>query len=251
MIDVHCHLEQKDYEKDREEVIEKCKEQMKAVITSCAHPKDFDLTMQLVKKYPNFVYATVSIHPIHIKEISEKEKDEFFDLIEQNKDKIIGIGEQGLDFWHIKERGWQEKQKELFTELINLAKDLSKPIIVHSRKASEDAIKILEQEDVRNVLMHMFGDRHLLKRVISNGWLVSLNTIILKSKNHRKIIRDVPLENLLTETDSPWLDPQGGRNSPLNVRIVIEKISEIKKTSFEEIDKITTENAVKFFNLKF
>ncbi|MDI6825592.1 MAG: TatD family hydrolase [Candidatus Aenigmarchaeota archaeon] len=250
MIDVHAHLEQMDFDNDRYQVIEGCKQKLKAVITCCAHPEDFDLTMQMVEKHKGFVFATVGIHPIYIKEITEKEKDEFLDLIKENKDKITALGEQGLDYFEIKESEWQQKQKELFIEFIDLSKELNFPLVVHSRDAFEDAIRILEQEDAKQVLMHMFGAHHLLKRVIENNWFISLNTIILRSKKHKKIARDMPSEKILTETDSPWLDPAGGRNTPLNVKIVIEKISEIKKVTFEEMDKITTNNAIKFFNLK-
>jgi TatD DNase family protein len=114
MIDVHCHLEQKDYDKDRDDVIEKCKKELKAVITSCAHPRDFDLTLQLTEKYKNFVFACYGIHPEYIKEVSEKEIDEFLDSLVKNKDKIVAIGETGLDFWWTKEEEWKQKQRELF-----------------------------------------------------------------------------------------------------------------------------------------
>jgi TatD DNase family protein len=251
MIDCHCHLEQHDFDLDREKVIENCKKEMKAVITCCAHPKDFDLTLQLVEKYKGFVFCTVGIHPEHVKEISEKEKDEFLDLIKKNKNRINGIGEVGLDFDFIKEKEWQEKQKKLFSEFISFAKELRLPLVIHSRAAYEEAVKILEQEDAKQVLMHMFGANHLVKRIIENDWYVSMNTIVLRSKKHKKVVRDMPLEKLLLETDSPWLGLERKRNDPLSVKIVAEKIAEIKKLSFEEVNKITTENAVKFFSLVF
>ncbi len=251
MIDAHCHLESEDYQKDRDEVIGECKEELEAVITCCAHPQDFELTMQMVEKHKGFVFATVGIHPEFIKEVSEKEKDEFLEIIKQNKDKIRAIGEQGLDYFWIKESKWQEKQKELFVEFINFSKELNLPIVVHTRDAFEDAVKILEQEDAKQVLMHMFGAHHLLKRIVENNWYISLNTIILKSKKHKTIARDVPLENLLTETDSPWLDPLGGRNTPLNVKVVIERLSKIKEIPTGIIDKVTTNNAIRLFNLTF
>jgi TatD DNase family protein len=124
------------------------------------------------------------------------------------------------------------------------------PLVIHARNAYEEAIKILEQEDAKQVLMHMFGANHLVKEIIENDWYVSMNTILLKSKKHKKVVRDMPLERIMLETDSPWLGLEGKRNDPLSVRIVAEKIAEIKHKSFEEVDKITTENALKFFNLK-
>jgi len=253
MIDCHCHLEQKDYDKDRDEVIEKCKKELKAVITSCAHPKDLDLTIQLVEKYKGFVFCTVGVHPEYIKEISEKEVDNYLELIKENKDKIVGIGEIGLDFWWAKEKNWQEKQKELFIELINFAKELKKPLVIHARHAFEDTIKILEQEDAKNVMLHMWKERNLLKRVLENGYYISMNTIILRSKSYRKVVRDCPLERLMLETDSPWLAPKRliekieERNDPTSVRMVAEKIAEIKKILFGEIERKTTENAIRLF----
>jgi len=255
MIDVHCHLEQKDYDKDRDEVIEKCKKELKAVITSCAHPRDFDLTMKMVENHKNFVFASCGIHPEYIKEIPEKEIEEFIEKIKQNKDKIVAVGECGLDFWWIREEEWQKKQKELFIQLIELSKELNKPLVIHSREAYEETIRILEQEDAREVDMHMFGEHHLTKHIVDNGWFISINAIILKSKSHKKIARDCPLDRLMLETDAPWLSPKkllegiDERNDPISIKIVAEKIAEVKKIGFEEVWRKCGENAVKFFKL--
>ena len=255
MIDVHCHLEQEDYNKDRNEVIEKCRKELKAVITSCAHPRDFDLTMQLVDKYKNFVFASCGIHPEYIKEVSEREVDETIEKIKQNKHRIVAIGETGLDFFWIKELDWQQKQKELFIRLINLAKELKKPLIIHCRDAFEDTIKILEQGDAQEVDMHMFGNHNFVKRIIENGWYISMNTIILRSKSYGKVVRDCPLERLMLETDAPWLAPKQliegveSRNEPTSIKLVAEKIAEIKNVSFEDVWQKCGENAIKFFKL--
>ncbi|MFH8086829.1 MAG: TatD family hydrolase, partial [Candidatus Aenigmatarchaeota archaeon] len=223
--------------------------ELKAIITCCAHPKDFDLTLSLVEKYKGFVFACMGIHPGYIKEISEEEKESFIEKIKLNKDRIVGIGETGLDFFWIKEENFQEKQRGLFVELINLAKELSLPLIIHAREAYEEAVKILEKENAKKVLLHMFGANHLVKRIVENGWFVSVNTIILKSKKHKKVVRDVPLERIMLETDSPWLSPFGKRNTPLSVKVVAEKIAEIKKVTLEEVKKVTTDSTIKFFNL--
>ncbi|MCD6381878.1 MAG: TatD family hydrolase [Candidatus Aenigmarchaeota archaeon] len=249
MIDVHCHLEQPDYDKDRDEVIKNCKQELKAVVTCAAHPKNFDPTMSLVEKYKSFVFATVSIHPIYIKEISEKEKDRWIDKVIENKDKIVGIGEIGLDYYWIKEKEWQERQKGLFKELINLAVKLKKPIVIHAREAYEDVIKILEDHVPHYpVDLHMFGENKLAFHVLENGWFISMNTIVLRSKKHKKVVRDIPLEKLMLETDSPWLG-FGKRNTPLSIKQVAEKIAEVKKLGFEEVWRKCGENAIEFFRL--
>lgn len=255
MIDVHCHLEQEDYDKDRDEVIEKCKKELKAVITCCAHPRDFDITMKMVEDHKNFVFASCGIHPEYIKEISEKEIEDFLEKIKRNKDKIVAIGETGLDFWWTQETEWQEKQKKLFIRLINLAKELKKPLIVHCRDAFEDTIKILEQGDAKEVNMHMFGNHNFVNRVIENGWYISMNTIVLRSKSYGKVIRDCPLDRLMLETDAPWLSPKKllenieVRNDSTSIKLVAEKIAEIKKLGFEEIWQKCGENAIKIFKL--
>jgi len=249
MIDVHCHLENKDYNKDRDEVISKCKKELRAVITSCANPRDFELTMNLIKKYRNFVFGSFSIHPIYIKEISKVEKESYFNLLRKNKSSIVAIGETGLDYYWVKEENWREKQRELFREMIHLAREIEKPLVIHARDSYEDCIGILEEEEAERVDLHMFGGRKLLDRVIKNEWCISMNTILLKSKNHKKIIRDMPLDRIMLETDSPWLSPNGGRNTPLSIKKVAEKIAEIKKINYEEVWKICGRNAVNFFNL--
>jgi TatD DNase family protein len=248
MIDVHCHLEQKDYEKDRDEVIEKCKRELKAVITCCCHPDDFGLTMKMVEKYKNFVFATVSIHPEYIKEIEHLRVDDFLKKIEENKEKIVGIGETGLDFI-IEEPEWREKQKELFIKFIDLAKNLNLPLVIHARKAFAEAIEILEKFGAKRVLMHFFTAKELLPKIIKNGWSISVNTTLLNSKKIKKIVRDLPIEKIMTETDSPWLGPEGKRNDPLSVKIVAEEIAKIKKVEFKKVDEITDQNAKAFFNL--
>ena len=249
MIDTHCHLEQPDYNKDREEVIEKCKQELNAVITCCAHPKDFELTMRLVEKCRGFIFASVGIHPEFVKEITEKQIEEFLEKIKQNKDKIVSIGEIGLDYHWIKEARWQAKQRELFKRLIEFAKEIDKPVTVHIRDACEDAIKILEDFSPQTHL-HMFGCRKELPIVLTHdNWKISENTIILSSKNYKKIVRDTPLNKLMLETDSPWLG-FGKRNDPTAVKLVAERIGEIKKLTVKEVNKQTTKNAIDFFGLK-
>lgn len=250
MIDAHCHLEQDDYNSDRDDVIEKCKKQLNAIVTCCANPDDFNLTMEMIEKYKNFIFATFSIHPIYIKDISDKQKDEFIELLINNKDKITAIGETGLDYFHVKENSWQQKQKELFIEFIGLSKELKKPLVIHSRDSMEDTINILEQEDAKNVLMHLFGARKLLQKVIENNWFISVGSIVQRSKDHKKIVRDMSFDKILLETDSPWFGQEGKRNDPTTVISVANRIAEIKKTTPEEIDKITTQNAIRFFDLK-
>jgi len=258
MIDSHCHLEQSDYEQDRDVVIQRCRQQLRAIITSCADPRDFDVSMQLVRRYGGFVFATASVHPGYVKEFSEGEVNEYIKRIKSNRDSLVAIGETGLDYDWVKEVEWREKQRELFVQLISLAELLQLPLVIHSRGAAEEVGEVLEEYGVERVQMHMFTTRSLLKQVIDNGWLISVNTLLLVSKGVRKIVRDCPIEQLMLETDAPWLGigkdgkikPKDEvRNEPTAVMLVARKVAEIKKMDIQEVDEQTTENAKRFFEL--
>jgi len=250
MIDVHCHLEQQDYDKDRDDVIKQCKKELKAVVSSCADPRDWPVTLEMVKKYKGFVFATAGIHPEYIKDISKDDISAFIELLkkESHEKNIVAIGEIGLDYYWIKEKLWQEKQKELMARFIELSHQLNMPLVVHSRDAMADTVYILEKHGAKKVLMHLFGKRKMLPRIIKNGWSISVGPIIKRSKEHKKIVRDAPLDKIMLETDAPWFG-EGKRNTPLAIREVAEKIAEVKKIPFDEVWKQCALNAVKFFNL--
>jgi TatD DNase family protein len=253
MIDCHCHLEQKQYQENREKIIQEAKKELKALVTCAAHPKNIKLTIELTKKHKNFIFAALGIHPTYIKEITEQEIEKAIEEIKENKNNIVAIGETGLDYHWIKEPGWQEKQKILFRKLIALAKELNLPLIIHSRNATPETIEILEQEDMKEkkVLMHLFGDKKYIQKIINNNWFVSIGPGIRKSKDIRKIARDMPLKRILLETDSPWFAQEGQEyGTPNNVKIAAEKIAEIKKISIGEVEKQTDLNAKTFFDLK-
>jgi TatD DNase family protein len=250
MIDVHCHLEQKDYSPDLEDVIKECRKQLKAIISSCAHYDDLEKTLDIAKKHKGFVFCTLGLHPEYIKDLDEDRKKEYINNIEKNKNSIKAIGEIGLDYFWIKDKEWQEKQKEMFIEFIELAKKLNLPVIIHSRDAMPDTIEILEKCGMKNkkVLMHLFGAKEFLPKIMENGWSISIGPLVLKNKEVRKIARDCPLKNIMLETDSPWFG-DGKRGLPTNVIKACEKIAEIKKISKEEVEKQTDINAKEFFKI--
>lgn len=254
MIDCHCHLEQREFNNEREKLIEKWKSKLKAIVTCCSHPKDFNLTLDLIKRYPKFIFCTVGIHP-HYANISEEEISNFIKKIEKNRENIVAIGETGLDWHFIKENEIEkikEKQEELFLKLIHLAKKIDKPLVIHSRDATSKVIEILERESmVDKVLMHLFNDKKNLSKIIDNGWYISVGPGIIKSKDIKKITRDMPLNKILLETDSPWFAQPGQEfGTPLNVNIPCESIAKIKKIEISRVEEITDANAIDFFSLK-
>ncbi len=253
MIDCHCHLEAEIYAKEIEKFIKKLKSQLKFVISSVAATDELERALELYNKFSPFMQLCVGLHPIYIKQLREKHILKTMDFIKEHKDKIVGIGEIGLDYNHVKEKEWQEKEKELFVRFLRLAKELDKPVVIHCWKAEEDTISILEQEGFsrRKVLLHLFQGKEFINRVIKNNWLISIGPSIARSKDIKKIARDIPLNNLLLETDSPWFAQEGQKyGTPLNVKVACEKIAEIKKISISEVEKQTDLNAISFFNLK-
>jgi len=249
MIDSHAHLEQEDYSEDLDSVIKRCKEAgLIAIVTSSANPKDFEKTMKIAEDNPGFVFPAIGIHPEYIKELSIKEIDDQIVKIKENADKIYAIGEVGLDYHWIAEEEYRKQQQQLFRRMIQLAKELKKPLVIHSRKAMEDTIQILEEEKAEKVMMHMFGSRSHLQQVIDNGWSISIGPLIKKSKGIRKIARDMPMDKLMLETDSPWFG-EDKRGEPTNIKIAAEYIARFKKVDFDVIWKTCAQNSIKFFDL--
>jgi TatD DNase family protein len=214
--------------------------------------------MQLVHQNRGFMFATASVHPEYVKEVDAEVTRNYFRTIKANQSNIVAIGETGLDYNWIKEVEWRRKQKQLFVDSIALAESLRLPLVIHSRDACEGAIDVLEEQQAKSVQLHMFTVHPLLPRVIDNGWMVSVNTFLLRSKSVGKIVRDCPLEHLMLETDSPWLGigedgnikPKDSvRNDPTAVALVAEKVATVKKVSVEEVDKQTTKNAKEFFRI--
>jgi len=249
MIDVHCHLEHEKF-RNNKQLIQSLKNELKAVITSSPHPKDFKYSLQLRKAFERFVFLCVGLHPEYIQEFSEETFDFFEDFVKGNKDEIVSIGEIGLDYFWVKDEELREKQKWFFEKLIELAKSIDKPVTVHIRDAYEDALEILEKVDYQKVHLHMFGGDKFLDKVLSNEWKVSVGPILLRSKKHKKIVKNLPLERIMLETDSPWMKIDGKESLPNDVKIVAEKICEIKKLSLEEVEKETDNNAISFFKLE-
>jgi len=253
MIDSHMHLEQKDYDKDRDKIILKWKKELKAIITVCTSPKDWEVTKKILKKTKGFVYAVAAIHPQYIVDFNEEEINTFIQVLrtEAKNEGLVGIGECGLDYHWVKEEVFREKQKVMFIKFINLSKELNLPLIVHSRNSDEDLIKILESEGMKGkrVMLHQFEGKGLAQKVIINNWFVSIGPGIQRSKNRKRLVRDLPLKNLLLETDSPWFG-DGELGTPLNVKKAAAKIAEIKGITLKEVEKQTDLNAIKLFGLK-
>ncbi len=246
LIDVHTHLDHELFEKDLDKVISRAKEaRVKVIITNGINPKTNRQSLEISKKY-DIVKCAMGIYPIDAlqKEIEEGEcplEDEKIDVdseiefIKSNAKDIAAIGEVGMDGKY----GELEDQKEVFEKMILLAKELDIPIIVHSRKAEEECIELLEKHKMKKVIMHCFsGKKKLVNRIIENKWYFSIPCNCNRSQHFQKIIELASINKLLTETDAPLMGPVvGERNEPAFVSGTIKKIAEIKGFEVEEVEK--------------
>ncbi|MFZ5955721.1 MAG: TatD family hydrolase [Nanoarchaeota archaeon] len=263
IIDVHAHLEHKDFEKDLDKVIERAKKAgVKKIINAGTMPENNRKSLELSKKFdiikPSFgilaIDALLANNPELNKKLNFPTAKPFsinkeIEWIEKNKNECVAIGECGLDYFWI--QGKENEQKKIFLSMIELAERMNKPIVVHSRKAEQDAIEILETSKIKNVVMHCFmGNKKLIRRSFENGWFFSIPPII-KRLNHFKILTEiVDIKQILTETDSPFLSHSPGeRNEPANIAVTIEEIAKIKRITKEEASVQIFGNAKKLFKL--
>jgi TatD DNase family protein len=248
MIDIHAHLCFGDYDKDMDSIIAKCKQELSGVIVGSARYDEGVETLELCSEHPGFLFPTIGFHPTE----GGKDPEKIIELIKSNSEKIVGVGEVGLDYHWEKDPEKQKIQKERFSKFIELAEYLKKPIVIHSWDAERDCFEMVESSKVKAVFHCFSGKRDLANEIISNGFCISISTQVLFSKNIRKIAKDIPLDKLLLETDSPFLSPnkeQDPRNYPWNIKLAAKKIAEIKKKTEEEVLQKAKENAIRVFNL--
>jgi TatD DNase family protein len=248
-VDTHCHIF-KQYYKNVEEVIKRVEKNI--IIVNGINDETNKEVIKLCDKYNN-VYGTLGIHPSEIEGINE---DSLFFIEEYlSHPKIVGIGETGLDYYWTKDN--KEKQKELFIKQVKLAKKYNKAIVIHSRESIEDTYNILKKEynNSGKIIMHCYSSSlEMAKKFINLGAMIGIGGVVTY-KNANKIVdivRNVDLNKILLETDSPFLSPEpnrGKENEPSNIEFIGKKIAEIKNISVEEVYKTTTANAVRQFDL--
>ena len=172
-------------------------------------------------------------------------------LLKEGYKKIIGIGETGLDYYY--NHSQIQTQLRVFTEQINLAKELDMPIIIHNRLADKDLYKALKNSGIKKGVIHCFSSNlEFAEKIINLGLHISFTGLITFSDDTKEVIKEIPLEKIMIETDSPYLTPhphRGKRNEPYMVKYVAERIAEIKNITLKEVGDITTKTAQKFFGI--
>tara|TARA_Y100000590_G_C15563622_1_gene955747 strand:- start:175 stop:948 length:774 start_codon:yes stop_codon:yes gene_type:complete len=256
IVDSHCHLDFDKLYNQLDDVIARANNSnVKYFLTICTTLNSFEKIKFIVNKYEN-IYGTFGIHPHETKDFININAEYILNII-KNNNKIIGIGETGLDYYY--NHSDKVTQKKSFLEHIKAASILNIPLIVHSRNAELDTYDILKSE-IKNSnlkpLMHCFtGTKDFAKKLIDIGCLISISGIVTfdKSKSLTEVVNLIPDKNLLVETDSPFLSPaplRGKTNEPSHIVHTIKKVAEARNTSIDNIIKITSTNFFKMFGLK-
>lgn len=248
LVDVHCHLNHASFKNELGAVLERAKKAgLKAIIVSGTNTAANREVLELAKK-DSIIKASLGIHPIDALGLSEGETgivkqkrpinlEEEFKFIEENKEKIIAIGEVGLDFHWDNEH--HQEQMEIFQKVIRFAIRIKKPIVVHTWDAEEECLNLLEQEvkGQIQVVLHCFsGRKSLITRAKELGYYFSAPPSITRTGNFQNLVHKVDLKQILTETDAPWQSPfKGENNEPAYVIETIKKIAEIKKLTEQEV----------------
>ncbi len=237
LVDVHAHLDMKEFDSDLDEVIQRAKKQgVKAIITNGINHESNLKVLEISEKY-DIVKAALGLYPEYVNEMSDGEIENEIKFIEKNKNKIIAVGEVGLDFKYNDDEKQKQRQISAFKKIIKLAKKIKKPIIVHTRKAEQETIEILEKEKAEKVVLHCFsGKINLIKKAAKLKYYFSVPTNIVRSQQFQKMVEIVDLSQILTETDAPFLSPfKDKRNEPAFIIRTINKIAEIKFMDKQEV----------------
>ncbi len=253
LIDNHCHLQHKDYKNQIHDILKTIEDKMDFVVVSGANMEWNQKSLKFSQNH-KIIYSTLGIHPVDAVKTPEKEFSQNLKWIEENlkNKKVIGIGEIGLDYHWFQNPDSIKIQKNTFISQLKLSKKHNLPVIIHSRKAELDALEIMEQQKIKRAVMHCFaGKKPALKKALDLNYYISISTNILFSKDIKKIARDTPLDKIIIETDSPYLSPEKGKlNYPWNTELVLNKISQIKKTPPEEILTQIKQNIENIYHLK-
>ncbi|MFX1331082.1 MAG: TatD family hydrolase, partial [Promethearchaeota archaeon] len=246
--DAHTHIDMKHYQHDRDQVIERAKKVgLIGMVTSSMGPGSFRRTLGIVKKYKGYIHHSAGCQASRL---TEEEASKTISLIKKYAATIVAVGEVGLDYYWVKDANQRKAQEPLFQMFINLASELNLPLVIHSRKAEARATEILEKNAANDVLMHCYdGPKETTKRIADNGWRITLPANFARYRSRVDAARTLPLEQILLETDGPYLSPTENRNEPANIAYGCESLADLLELPSEDVAKATTKNALAFYRL--
>ena len=255
IFETHAHYDDEKFDGDRVELLSHLLKENNIgnIVNVGASFRGCKDSLKLAESYDN-VYAAIGIHPEEIDEAS----DEVLEWIRENASnpKVVAIGEIGLDYYWVKDPEGRAKQRIWFDKQMDLAKEVNLPVVIHSREAAEDTfntIKSYNTQDVKGIVHCYSYSKELALEYVKMGWYIGVGGVVT-FKNGKKLVETVeaiPLENIVLETDCPYMAPEphrGSRNSSIYLKYVAEKIAQLKGVSVEEVERITYENALRIYS---
>ena len=248
LFDAHTHIDMKHFKNDFEQVIERGKKAgLIGMVTSSIGPGSFRRTLGIVEKHSGYIYHSAGCQA---STVTHDLASEIISLTREYADNIVAVGEVGLDYHWVKDSTKRKAQEPIFLRFIELANELNLPVVIHSRKAEAEATAILEKHAASGVLMHCFdGAPDVAQRVANNGWHITLPANFNRYRARVEAARIVPLEQILLETDGPYLSPTESRNEPANLTIGCQSLAEVLDLPMEHVAEATTQNALRFYRL--
>jgi TatD DNase family protein len=255
-IDIHSHLDSKDYDADRQEVLARMGEKGVGTITIGADFQSSKKAVEIAEANEN-IWACIGIHPEYVSETSlvykrgrDDSPGELSDLVKSSK--VVAIGECGLDYFYSKDEENKKKQKQLFEQQIEFAIKHNKPLMLHIREAYDDALEILKKYNSRGNVHFFAGDVEVAKKFLDLGFTMSFTGVISFTHDYDEVIRYVPQNMIMSETDAPFVAPipfRGKRNEPVYVIEVIKKLAEIRSENFDTLNNAILANAKRVFGI--
>lgn len=251
LIDTHAHLDFEKFQENLDEILENARVVgVEKIIIPGVTLEDTPKIIDLIEKYDN-LYGAVAIHPSEAKGWQE----EYYEILKEHAqhDKIIAIGETGLDYYH--DATFKETQQHVFRRHLELAEELNIPVIVHDRESHADVLNILKEFPQVKGVMHCFsGNLEFALECVKIGYYIALGGPVTfkNAKDPKEVAKIIPLEKLVLETDSPFLAPhpfRGKENDPSKIILVAQAIAEIRGLSVEEVGQITSQNAENLFGI--
>jgi TatD DNase family protein len=252
-IDAHAHVNFPDYDADRGDVVKRALDAGVWMINVGVGKEESKSAVELAEKYPEGVYAIIGQHPTGTEDFDM----DFYRTLAKSK-KVVGIGECGLDFFRVTDESLRKKQEATFRAQIDLALELDLPLMLHVREAYDEALAILAEyktkvgDKLRGDFHFFAGDIHTAQKILDIGFTMSFTGVITFAREYEKLIKYIPLDKMLSETDCPYVTPvpnRGKGNEPLFVRDIVSKIARIKGDDEEKIQAQLLENAFKLFQL--
>ena len=251
MIDAHCHLYSNKYQRDLHEVIQRAQEKLQGVVISAVDQESLQKSLAIRRKYPDFIYVTAGIHPRNAAKLNKEELTELWQAIRSVQGEIVAIGEVGPDFYHIKDHRLRQQQLSVLDDAMAQAEAMDLPLVIHARQAEKAALEVVARCPTP-VLFHCFaGTRQMAREITARGFYLSFSAILLFSSELQRAATEVPLELILTETDSPALSPlrTQRRNEPAFLESIVSRLASLFDYPVEKIGSITAANAGRFYGL--